>query len=756
MALEILTGLPGSGKSARLIERVNAATQRGRKVVTFACSESPWLCASPYVRVGRMLGCRVPGLTCRLDHFAPTAEAARLLDALPSGTLAAFDEAHYFAPDIAPHWASAARRGLEVLVAMPSEPQLARLIEADVARTHLAVTCQQCGMANAAGFIVVPGEDRTLSLCPPCDSALTTAARAEIVERLERQPPYPGETTIYQPVGLAECADWKVLRTDSAKRVELMTRVVRSLGLPGERPNGRATYLDVACNTGYFCRAFRELGFYSEGVDLVEGDIAVARLLDSYIARGHGRYVVADAYDYLRDTNDCPVDVASAFSVFQWVMIQTTVARGVECIERLFAKTRQVCFLEMGYSEEGHYRGKIGVEIDRPWVRDVMAKGGFSRVEMFDAKEHGLWRDLFVGVRMPKTTVLVPELPSATANQATQARVVAFYLPQFHPIAENDEWWGTGFTEWTNVAKAGPLFAGHYQPHRPAHLGYYDLRVPEARAAQAALAGRHGVEAFCYWHYWFGGRRLLERPFDEVLKSGEPDFPFCLAWANETWSRRWLGEEKEILLKQTYPPGDDRLHARWLAAAFRDRRYLRVDGRPLFLVYRPLDLPDPRATIAAIREEAARTGGADPYLVGIASHQRADFRACGFDANLVFEPQLGIVEKPLGDGLKVCDYADARRRMARATPDYPAIPCVMVSWDNTPRRGEHGVVFTDATPAAFETGLREAVAAVQTQPPQSRLVFVNAWNEWAEGNHLEPDERHGLAYLEAVRRAVGR
>ncbi len=349
-----------------------------------------------------------------------------------------------------------------------------------------------------------------------------------------------------------------------------------------------------------------------------------------------------------------------------------------------------------------------------------------------------------------------PEIGGFTHRVAPprrKARLVAFYLPQFHPIPENDEWWGKGFTEWTNVSRAKPLFPGHYQPHMPANLGFYDLRVPEVRQAQADLAARHGIEAFCYWHYWFNGRRLLERPFNEVLESGQPDFPFCLAWANETWSRRWLGEEKEVLLRQTYSTADDVQHARWLTQAFADRRYLRVDGRPMFLIYRPRDLPDARATTLVIRAECAKARLPNPFLVGIGSHAPIDYRQLGFDGNLAFEPQLGVLPNLQDPGIKTHDYSVAREQMAQLKKDYPAYPCIMVSWDNTPRRGEQGFVFTNATPKRFEEGLRAIVSSVQTWPSDHRLVFVNAWNEWAEGNHLEPDLNNGLGYLEAVRKA---
>jgi lipopolysaccharide biosynthesis protein len=333
-------------------------------------------------------------------------------------------------------------------------------------------------------------------------------------------------------------------------------------------------------------------------------------------------------------------------------------------------------------------------------------------------------------------------------------RVIAFYLPQFHPIPENDHWWGRGFTEWTNVVRAKPLFPGHYQPHVPAELGFYDLRVPEVRERQAQLAASHGIEGFCYWHYWFHGRRLLERPFEEMLASGKPRFPFCVAWANESWSRRWLGHRTDVLQAQAYSAADDREHARWLVHAFADARYIRVDGRPLLLVYNPGDLPAPDETTTVFRDECTRHGLPDPFLVGVSSHRQADWRHSGFDANLAFEPQLGVLPGPFDDGLKIYDYALARQRMLSQPHDYPRIPCVVVSWDNTPRRGTDGIVFLNATPDAFEAGLRDAVVSVQDEPAERRLVFVNAWNEWAEGNHLEPDERHGRAYLEAVQRAT--
>jgi lipopolysaccharide biosynthesis protein len=354
-----------------------------------------------------------------------------------------------------------------------------------------------------------------------------------------------------------------------------------------------------------------------------------------------------------------------------------------------------------------------------------------------------------------------------------QARLIAFYLPQFHPIPENDQWWGPGFTEWINVARARPLFRGHDQPRIPGDLGFYDLRLPETREAQAALARQHGLEGFCYWHYWFNGRRLLEQPFAEVLESSQPDFPFCLAWANESWSRRWLGEEKQILIAQEYSADDDALHASWLLAAFADRRYLRVNGRPLFLVYRPRALSEPRRTADILRKVCLAAGLPEPYLVGIDAHcPGLDCRTLGFDATLQFEPQLGVLPNYLEDrpnlakfqrnwalgirsaSLKVYDYAAARALMRSVRRDFPVIPSLFVGWDNTPRRGRNAIVIVNATPERVETGLAELISAVGDRPADERLVFVNAWNEWAEGNYLEPDLRNGHQRLDAIRRVL--
>jgi len=346
-------------------------------------------------------------------------------------------------------------------------------------------------------------------------------------------------------------------------------------------------------------------------------------------------------------------------------------------------------------------------------------------------------------------------------------RLIAFYLPQFHPIKENDEWWGKGFTEWTNTAKATPLFSGHYQPHVPSDLGFYDLRVPEIRAEQANLARRYGIEGFCYYHYWFGnGRQLLERPFQEVVASGEPDFPFCICWANHSWTGIWSGAGDRMLMKQEYPgPLDDERHFEILLPAFRDERYLKVDEKPIFLIYYPFAIPDPRATVQRWRALAKSAGLPGLHIVGSYwpnRHERPE--AYGFDASIHYNnPPL----RPWGSWHNPIQFAYYRWLRARGVPtiiDYDAAmkyflppepsltqyPSVIHAWDNTPRSGVNGIVFRGATPERFRVALGRAFNLTRQQKPNHRLIFLKSWNEWAEGNHLEPDLRDGHGFLSVI------
>jgi lipopolysaccharide biosynthesis protein len=344
------------------------------------------------------------------------------------------------------------------------------------------------------------------------------------------------------------------------------------------------------------------------------------------------------------------------------------------------------------------------------------------------------------------------------------ARLVAFLLPQFHPIPENDRWWGEGFTEWTNVRRARPMFAGHHQPRVPADLGYYDLREPAVRARLAGLAGRYGVAAFCWYHYWFDGRRLLEAPFDAVLASGEPDLPFCLCWANEPWSRRWDGSDDDVLQPQRYSAEDDEAHIAALLPALTDRRALTVDGRPMFLVYRAEDLPDAAGTARRWRAAARGAGLPGLHLVAVeaSAAEPVDPRPLGFDATVRFQPDWRVLDRAeqLAVGppaTRVYSYPSVWEALA----DAPAVPwrrypAVCAQWDNTARRGPQATVLHGSTPAAYERWLEASLRQVMGGRPEDRLVFVNGWNEWGEGCHLEPDRRFGHAYLRATRRALRR
>ncbi|MGD0260555.1 MAG: glycoside hydrolase family 99-like domain-containing protein [Verrucomicrobiota bacterium] len=380
------------------------------------------------------------------------------------------------------------------------------------------------------------------------------------------------------------------------------------------------------------------------------------------------------------------------------------------------------------------------------------------------------------------------------------ARLIAFYLPQFHPIPENDVWWGKGFTEWTNVAKARPLFRGHYQPHIPADFGFYDLRLPEVRAAQAALARSAGIEGFCYWHYWFAGKRLLERPFHQVLKSGEPDFPFCLGWANQTWSGTWHGAPKRILIEQTYPGREDNeKHFHALVEAFHDPRYIRVRGKPVFVIFNPPELPRKAEFIECWQSLAERSGLSGIHFIAHVAYkdQPYDYRSDGFAASVAADAfgvrhltgwrrslalygirneHSSVVQSALlkPRALTRAIYLEAKRHLRRilarptvfeyseamlhflthATSEPHSYPCVLPNWDHSPRTGSRALIFHNSNPQLFRAHLREALRLVADRPFEDRVVFVKSWNEWAEGNYLEPDLRFGHQYLNVVRDEV--
>ena len=378
-----------------------------------------------------------------------------------------------------------------------------------------------------------------------------------------------------------------------------------------------------------------------------------------------------------------------------------------------------------------------------------------------------------------------------------KARVIAFYLPQYHPIKENDEWWGKGFTEWTNVVKAKPLYRGHYQPHIPTDLGFYDLRLPETRIEQAKLAEEYGIEGFCYWHYWFGnGRVLLERPFNEVLISGEPDFPFCLAWANGSWtSKTWKNVKgavsKATLIEQVYSEEDYVRHFYHVLSAFKDHRYISVDGKPLFYIHDPLQIPDIKHFITVWRSLASQNGLPGIYFVGRVNalsfwkiidgkqiytakpnvdnvqSQYDELFGLGFDAVNSREKERAeyilsgsvltlfdrIVAKFFNTGrIKRYDISKINRYLyPNEDRQESVIPTIIPTWDRTPRAGRSSTIYYNDTPEVFGLQIDKALDIIKDKRPEHRILFLQAWNEWAEGNHVEPDIKYGRGYLETLK-----
>lgn len=352
-----------------------------------------------------------------------------------------------------------------------------------------------------------------------------------------------------------------------------------------------------------------------------------------------------------------------------------------------------------------------------------------------------------------------------TRHDDAPVRTIAFYLPQFHRIPENDAWWGEGFTEWTNVRRARSLFPGHAQPRIPGELGYYDLADPTVAERQASLARAHGVHGFCYYFYWFNGRRLLERPLEAMVARGTPDFPFCVCWANENWSRRWDGGDSHVLMEQHYGLDDSRRLFEAFLRLFADRRYIRVDGRPLLLVYKADLIPDIVATAAMWREQARAAGEREPWLVFCETTQaRPHPSAMGFDASVEFPPHrhqaywLNAHAKGLEPGFSglLSSYrALVSQSLEREASDATRLRCVVPSWDNSPRRNLGGTVFLGTSPELFGYWAEAMVRDTRERlAGDERLLFVNAWNEWAEGCYLEPDARTGTQYLEALRDAL--
>lgn len=346
-------------------------------------------------------------------------------------------------------------------------------------------------------------------------------------------------------------------------------------------------------------------------------------------------------------------------------------------------------------------------------------------------------------------------------------RLIAFYLPQFHPIPENNEWWGEGFTDWINVKKGTPQFAGHYQPHIPDELGYYDLRDISVMQVQADIAKLYGVGGFCFYFYWFGGKRLLEQPLLQYLDSQDIDFPFCLCWANENWSRRWSGLDSEILISQNHSEADDLGFIKYLSNYLKDKRYIRIHNKPLVLVYRPNLLPSALETAGCWRKWCRENGIGEIFLAYVQSFESVDPEKYGFDAAIEFPPNYPLdsegpaptmVTSNISDKLqsftgKIFDWSDfVERSKGISKSKYTLFRAVNPSWDNTARRKNDGTIFYNSNPLGYQQWLFNSISHTvsSNDDEENNIVFVNAWNEWAEGAHLEPDQRYGYSYLEAT------
>ena len=351
--------------------------------------------------------------------------------------------------------------------------------------------------------------------------------------------------------------------------------------------------------------------------------------------------------------------------------------------------------------------------------------------------------------------------------------IIAYYLPQYHPIPENDEWWGKGFTEWTNVAKAKPLFKGHYQPKIPADLGFYDLRVPEVREQQAELAREAGIDGFCYWHYWFGnGKELLERPFKEVVKSGKPDFPFCLGWANESWEAKiWNSnavKSKKILIQQTYPGKDDiEKHFYSLIEAFKDKRYMKINNQPIFLIYQPLNHPNISYFIERWNTLIQKEKIAEKFffIAGADDQNYTKMKELGFSAaNIILSKRIDeyykkqnillrafkyfvrlVSQRPL-----LIKYENALKYLWKQSIDTNefVIPSLLPNWDHSPRSGKGATILTNSSPQLFEKLCLKVFSGIKNK--RNKIIFIKSWNEWGEGNYMEPDLRYGKGFIKAL------
>ncbi|MCH5247549.1 MAG: glycoside hydrolase family 99-like domain-containing protein [Muribaculaceae bacterium] len=367
------------------------------------------------------------------------------------------------------------------------------------------------------------------------------------------------------------------------------------------------------------------------------------------------------------------------------------------------------------------------------------------------------------------------------------SKVIAFYLPQYHPTPDNERWWGKGFTEWTNVAKAKPLFRGHYQPKIPADLGFYDLRLSEIREAQAELAREAGIYGFCYYHYWFGnGKQELELPFNEVLRTGKPDFPFMLCWANESWHKKFwnkdgVGTSKEILIEQTYPGEKDIVnHFYHLLPAFKDPRYIRIYGKPAFMIYMPENIPSLGQFIKKWEELGMREGLGGIYFIGhlqklndkqvansIKLYENNNFNAINlvdhysvietFYKEHFFKHLRNKIERILLKRPITIDYKNINKRViSKENKANNVYPTLIPNWDHTPRSGKNGRVYTNVSPKLFAEQVSYCLDLISDKDDEDKIIFLKSWNEWGEGNYMEPDLEFGHGFLKALKNSLKR
>ncbi|MBP6057754.1 MAG: glycoside hydrolase family 99-like domain-containing protein [Nitrosomonas sp.] len=350
--------------------------------------------------------------------------------------------------------------------------------------------------------------------------------------------------------------------------------------------------------------------------------------------------------------------------------------------------------------------------------------------------------------------------PQPVLENKPAPRLIAFYLTQFHPTPENDAWWGKGFTEWTNVTKAKPLFESHYQPHLPSDFGFYDLRVRETRRDQISMAKHYGIDGFCYHYYWFSGKRILNLPLDDMLADPESNMPFCLCWANENWTRRWDAADHEVLIAQKYLPEDDLNFIQSLIPFFNDKRYIRVDDKPFLIVYRPQHLPNARKTLNVWREYCQSIGLGEIHLCAALTHGNEDYAQFGFDSGIEFPPHnlkhgnvnnaVNFFEAFQGNVMQYATIAQSYIDRIYGTSTTRVFKTVFPSWDNTARTHSRALVVLNGTPENYEYWLSSTIDIAQRSNNGDQLVFINAWNEWAEGCHLEPDRLFGHGFLRAT------